>query len=77
MRGVIIGSVMSGRAAAQAGLTGISPDGRIGDVIIAASDKPVIKPADLAIEFDRIGVGKAVSLTIIRDGMRRDQSVNV
>jgi S1-C subfamily serine protease len=77
VRGVIIGSVMSGRAAAQAGLTGISPDGRIGDVIIAASDKPVIKLADLAIEFDRIGVGKAVSLTISRDGVRRDQSVNV
>lgn len=77
VRGVIIGSVMPGRAAAQAGLTGISPDGRIGDVIIAASDKPVIKLADLAIEFDRIGVGKAVSLTIIRDGVRRDQSVIV
>jgi 2-alkenal reductase len=77
VRGVIIASVMPGRAASQAGLTGVSRDGRIGDVITAASGKPVNTLADLTIALERAGVGNAVSLTIIRDGARREQSVIV
>jgi len=77
VRGVIIGSVRPGGIAAEAGLRGVSPDGRLGDVIVEAAGRPVTKLADLAIELERAGVGNRLMLTILRDGARRPVEVTV
>jgi 2-alkenal reductase len=77
VRGIIVGSVRPGSAAAQAGLRGISPDGRLGDVIVAAAGSPVTKLADLAIELERAGIGARITLTTILDGGRRQVDVTV
>jgi 2-alkenal reductase len=77
VRGVIVGSVMPGGAAAQAGLQGVTPDGRLGDVIVGAGNAPVTKLADLALELERAGIGNRVALSIIRNGARRQVEVTV
>lgn len=77
VRGVVIGSVMSGGAAARHGIIGVTPEGRLGDVIVAAGGKPVANLADLAIELERVGIGAQIRLTVLRDGRPRDIDVVV
>jgi 2-alkenal reductase len=77
IRGIVVASVPPGGAAASAGLTGIDESGRVGDVIVAAEDKPVATVADLATVLERVGVGNKVRLTVVRDGRRRELSVTV
>jgi 2-alkenal reductase len=77
IRGVVVGSVRPGGAADAAGLQGVSPNGRVGDVIVEAAGKPVVKLADLAVELERAGIGSRIRLTVQRNGSRREVEVAV
>jgi 2-alkenal reductase len=77
VRGVAVSGVRPGGAADAAGLRGVTQDGRLGDVIVAAAGRPVAKLADLAVELERAGIGGSVRLSIARDGARRDVTVTV
>jgi 2-alkenal reductase len=71
--GVVVHSVVPGSSADKAGLRGLDPRGRLGDVIVAANGKQVTELADLAAELERVGIGNRVRLTVLRQG----SSVNV
>ncbi len=77
IRGVILSGVRPGSAADQAGLQGVTQAGEIRDVIVAAGGKPVTKLSDLAIAFERAGIGSRIALTILRDGRTRQVEVTV
>jgi S1-C subfamily serine protease len=51
--------------------------GRLGDVIVAAEDKPVATVADLGAVLERIGIGNKARLTVVRNGVRRELSAPV
>ncbi len=61
VRGVYVGKVTSGGAAAQAGL-------QVGDVIIRIGDQAVSSAGDLERTLARIAVGQAVSFVYLRGG---------
>jgi S1-C subfamily serine protease len=76
VEGVVIVRTVPGSSADRAGLRGIDPNRRtLGDVIVGVDGKPVHRLPDLTDEFERVGVGKRVSLAIKRDG--RDTTVDV
>lgn len=77
IRGVIVQSVIDDTAADRAGLRGIDRQDRIGDVIIAVEGEPVATVADLAVELERVGIGKTAELTLLRNGSRETVSVEV
>jgi 2-alkenal reductase len=77
LRGVVIEDVRAGGSAAAAGLMPVTPAGQVGDVIVAVNGKPVVSIADMTIAFDQIGVGKTATLTVLRDGRRRDVTVTI
>jgi 2-alkenal reductase len=48
-------------------LKGIEPEtGRIGDVVTAADDRPVRRLPDLTDRLEDVGVGKPVTLALLR-----------
>jgi 2-alkenal reductase len=68
IEGVVIAQTMRGAAAERAGLRGIDPQtGELGDVIVAANGEPV----------QRVGVGRQITITVERDGRRRDVPVEI
>ena len=75
-QGVLVRSVMAGRAAARAGLksTRVSRDGSVllGDVIVAMDGKPVQTSDDLFKLIDNCEVGDTVTLTLLNSGRRRE-----
>jgi 2-alkenal reductase len=74
--GVIVGDVVPGSPAEQAGLRGVNTRaGLIGDVIVGAQNEPVQRLSDLTDKLERAGVGSTVSLTILRDN--RTQQIDV
>jgi 2-alkenal reductase len=77
IRGIVVQSVPVGSTAAQAGLRGMDDSGRLGDVIVAAEDKPVATVADLGAVLERIGIGNKARLTVVRNGVRRELSAPV
>jgi len=81
IEGVIVYNIVEGSPAAKAGLEGIrAVRGRRitpGDIIIAADGKPVRSYEALLDVFDRIGEGKDVTLTVVRDGQQRQVQVTV
>lgn len=81
IEGVIVYSIIEGSPAAKAGLEGIrAVRGRRitpGDIIIAADGKSVRSYEALLDVFDRVGEGKDVTLTIVRDGQQRQVQVAV
>ena len=67
-----------GGPAERAGLRGVDvAAGRLGDVIVAIEGEPVRRLADLTGQLERVGVGKAVTLTVQRDGADRSVTVDV
>ena len=42
--------------------------GGLGDVIVGANGKPVLRLADLTDQLEEIGVGKSIALSIQRGG---------
>jgi S1-C subfamily serine protease len=78
VEGVVIVRTAPGSPAEKAGLRGVNPQtGAIGDVIVAANDKPVRQLADLTNEIEQIGVGKPVALTINRGGSKTSVTVDI
>ncbi len=81
LRGAVIYEVREGGPAERAGLRGIrvSRWDRIfvGDVVVAANGQPVRSSDEVLHVFETLGVGKSVTLTVERDGKRRDVPVEL
>jgi len=78
IRGVAVQAVIPGSAAARAGLRGADLErGRLGDVILAVDGRPVRSLADLALELERVGIGRRARLEILREGRRLFVDVEV
>jgi 2-alkenal reductase len=76
--GIIIVRTLSQSPAAKAGLEGAADDGGVvQDVITAANGQPVHSMSDLANILEEVGVGNAVKLTVVRDGLSRSVDVTV
>ena len=79
--GAVIYEVVAGSPAARAGLTGLreSRSGRVmvGDVVVGVEGKPVQSNEDLAQALEDAGVGARVTLTVERDGVKRDVTVTL
>ena len=76
--GVAVVRTVAGSPAERAGLRGADTNGgRLADVIVGVNSKPVHRLPDLTEEFERVGVGKRVTLQIKRDGQERSVEVDV
>jgi 2-alkenal reductase len=74
--GVIVGDVVPGSPAEQAGLRGVDPRaGVIGDIIVGIEGAPVRQLSDLTDRLEQAGVGNSVSLSILRGN--RSETVTV
>lgn len=70
--GVVVVRVIRGSPAAQAGLRGVDPQtGAIGDVIVAAGDRPIHRLADLTAAMAAAGIDATMDLTVERNGRPR------
>jgi S1-C subfamily serine protease len=78
VRGVVVMGVARGSAAEQAGLRPFDPRTRqIGDVIVAVDGKATPTLADLAAALDDAGIGKEVTLKVLRGDVEREAKVRV
>lgn len=77
IRGIVIRDVRPGGAAQRAGLQGLGPNGALGDVIVAANGRPVNLLSELTSELERVGIGNALTLSVIRDGRSREVGLTV
>jgi S1-C subfamily serine protease len=78
VEGIPILRTIPGSSAARAGLRGVDMrNGALGDVIVSANGKPVQRLSDLTNELDEIGVGREVSLGILRNGRSETVTVTV
>jgi S1-C subfamily serine protease len=78
VEGVVIVRTTPGSPAERAGLKGVNTQtGELGDVIVAADDKPVRRLADLTDEIEQLGVGKKVSLALNRGGSKTSVAVDI
>ncbi len=72
IEGVVVVRTAPGSPAQRAGVRGVDMNtGTLGDVIVAINDKPVRHLSDFTDEIERVGAGKTVNLTLMRDGRRR------
>jgi S1-C subfamily serine protease len=81
LQGIPVNQVQRGTPADQAGLEGPRRNryGRVvlGDVIVAVDGEPVGSRGELLDVFEAKGVGRTVTLTLDRDGDRRDVRVTL
>ncbi len=81
LAGAVIYEVAQDSPAERAGLRGIrmSRQDRVllGDVVVAVEGRPVRSSDQLLHEFESIGVGKPVRLTVEREGKRREVHVQL
>jgi 2-alkenal reductase len=78
VEGIPILRTIPGSTAARAGLRGVDMrNGALGDVIVSANGKPVQRLSDLTNELDEIGVGREVSLGILRNNRSETVTVTV
>jgi 2-alkenal reductase len=78
VEGLIVLQPIPGSPAQTAGLRGVDMrTGELGDVILAAGERPVRRLADLSAALEEVGVGRNVRLTILRDGRRMNVEVGV
>jgi 2-alkenal reductase len=79
--GVAIAEVLPDGPAARAGLQGaqVTRTRRVvlGDRIVAVDGKPVKSEDDLRDAFEAVGVGNAVTMTVVRGRERRDVKVSL
>jgi 2-alkenal reductase len=76
--GVVVAGVVPGTPAERAGLKGIDQEtGRLGDVITAVDDRPVRRLPDLTDRLEEVGVGKPVTLALLRGGSMKTVKVEV
>ncbi len=78
VRGVVVLGVRQGSPADQAGIRAFDPRfGAVGDIIVAAGGQRTQTAADLAAVFEDAGVGKEVTLKIVRGDTEREVKVRV
>jgi 2-alkenal reductase len=77
IQGVVIVKVYPDSPAAKAGLKGVTTNGEVQDVITAANGKQVRDVTELASLFEKIGVGKTVTLTVSRGDRSRTVEVTL
>lgn len=76
--GVVIVRVAPNSPADRAGLQGVDlRAGTLGDVIVEAAGKPVLRLADLTDQLEKTKIGSTINLVVQRDGRRRNVSVGV
>jgi 2-alkenal reductase len=76
--GVVILRTLPNSPAAKAGLVGAEDAGGvIADVITEVNGEPVHSISDIARILQEVGVGKTVTLTVMRDGRSRTVDVTV
>jgi 2-alkenal reductase len=76
--GVVVVRTAPGSPAQRAGLQGVdSRSGALGDIIVAANDKPVHHLSDLTDALEQVGVGHKIKLTVKRDGQSRTVEADV
>ena len=68
VEGVVVVRTAPGSPANRAGLRGVdTAAGTIGDVIVGANGEPVRRLADLTDQLEKIGVGRTMQLTVLRN----------
>jgi S1-C subfamily serine protease len=80
IQGVVVQEVAPGSPAERAGIEGLRQGRRrlvVGDVIVAVDGEPVRSRDDLLDRFDAAGNGRDVTLTVERDGERRQVRARV
>lgn len=78
VRGVVVVGVARGSPAADAGLRPFDPrTGQIGDIIVAANGKPTQSLADLAAALEDAGIGKEITIKVLRGNEERETKVRV
>jgi 2-alkenal reductase len=78
VKGVAVAQVAPQSPAEAAGLSGLDRRrGRLGDVITRVNGKEVANLADIAREFEAIGIGKRAELTVERNGRSRKVNVTI
>jgi len=78
VRGVVVLGLRRGSPADQAGIRPFDPPAtEPGDVIVAADGKPTVTLADLAAALEDAGVGKDVTLKVLRGSQEREVKVRV
>ena len=78
VRGVVVLGLRRGSPADQAGLRPFDPRAsEPGDVIVVADGKPTATLADLAAALEDAGVGKDVTLKVLRGSQEREVKVRV
>ena len=78
VNGVVVVRTARGSPAERAGLRGIDETaGALGDIIVAANDKPVRRLSDLTDELEQVGVGQRVQLKLNRAGSTVSVAVEV
>jgi len=76
--GVIVVRTAPGSPAERAGIRGVDfASGKLGDIITEADGKQVRRLSDLTDQFERIGVGKTIGLTLKRASQTRDVNVDI
>jgi S1-C subfamily serine protease len=78
VEGVVVVRTAPGSPAERAGLRGVdASSGTLGDVIVGANGKPTHRLADLTDQMEQSGVGKAMELSVKRDGRTRSITVQI
>lgn len=76
--GVVVMGTTPGSPAERAGIRGVDlSSGNLGDVITAADGKPVQRPSDLTDEFEQLGAGKSIRISLKRGSETRDITVDI
>jgi 2-alkenal reductase len=78
VRGVVVLGVRPGSPAEQAGIRPSDPgSGAVGDIIVAANGQRTQTAAELAAVLEDVGVGRDVTLKIVRGDAAREVTVHV
>ncbi|HSL81166.1 MAG TPA: PDZ domain-containing protein, partial [Thermoanaerobaculia bacterium] len=81
LQGALVGSVVRGSGAAEAGLRPTTQDRygrvRLGDLIVALEGDAVVSSSDVFLALERRRAGEVVTVTVERDGERVDLEVEL
>lgn len=76
--GVVIGQVVSGSPAADAGLKPLNArSGELGDVIVAVNGRRIDTLSTFVAELDRVGIDNFAEITVMRDERERKLRIKV
>ncbi len=73
--GVVVHTGRKGSSGEEAGIMGLDDHGQLGDIIVAVAGNPVNSIANLSAALEEVGVGNRTTVTIVREGRRRNVDV--